>query len=218
VVAQNLVGEKGTAALDRRIGIGLPQEASFRHSIQFAWNEGKHQEVGMAGSAAKVVISERQQGVLQLLSTARTVAQYLVNRATILLLAFQGLDNQAIAAQVSLGRHQVGLWRRRWQDAFPKLLRIECTDEPLALRRAIEDVLSDEQRSGSPGKFTGEQLALLLALACEPPEKSCRPITHWTGAELAQEAMQRGIVDSISPAQVNRYLREAQLQPHKSRY
>jgi putative transposase len=172
----------------------------------------------MAGSAAKVVISERQQAVLRQLSTARAVAQYLVGRATIILLAFRGLDNQTIAARVGLGRHQVGLWRRRWQGALADLLRIECADEPSALRRAIEGVLSDERRSGSPGKFTAEQLALLLALACEPPEKSGRPITHWTGAELAQEAIQRGIVDAISPAQVNRYLREAALQPHKSRY
>jgi transposase len=55
-------------------------------------------------------------------------------------------------------------------------------------------------------------------VACEPPEKSGRPITHWTAAELADEVSQRGIVESISPSQVGRYLREAQLQPHKSRY
>jgi transposase len=178
----------------------------------------RKQEVAMPGSAAKVVISERHQGVLEQLSVARTVAQYLVVRATIILLAFQGLDNQAIAARVGLGRLQVGIWRRRWQEAFDDLIRIECTDDPPALRRAIEKVLRDEHRSGCPGKFTGEQLALLLALACEPPEKSGLPITHWTGAELASEAIKRGIVDSISPSQVNRYLREAELQPHKSRY
>jgi transposase len=57
-----------------------------------------------------------------------------------------------------------------------------------------------------------------LAVACEPPEKSGRPITHWTAHELADEVIKRGIVASISPSQVNRYLREAALQPHKSRY
>jgi transposase len=175
-------------------------------------------EVGMPGSAAKVVISERQQEVLQQLSTARTVAQYLVVRATIILLAFEGIENQEIATRVGVGRHQVGIWRRRWQNALDKLIRIECTDEPPALRRAIEETLSDEHRCGAPGKFTAEQLALLLALACEPPEKSGRPITHWTGAELADEAIQRGIVESISESQFNRYLRAAHLQPHKSRY
>jgi transposase len=172
----------------------------------------------MPGSAAKVVISERQQDLLQQLSTSRTVAQYLVVRATIILLAFGGLGNQEIAVRVGVGRHQVGIWRRRWQDAFDKLILIECTDESPALRRAIEETLRDEHRSGCHGKFTAEQIALLLALACEPPEKSGRPITHWTGAELADEAIQRGIVESISASQVNRYLREAELQPHKSRY
>src|SRR3954447_5161876 len=172
----------------------------------------------MAGSAAKVVISERQQKVLRKLSTATTVAKRLVQRATVILLAFSGVANQDIAAQVGLGRCQVGLWRRRWQDAFAKLIRIECSQDPPALRKAIEGLLSDEPRPGCPGKFTAEQLTQLIALACEPPEKSGRPITHWTGKELAEEAIARGIVGSISPSQVNRYLREAELQPHKSRY
>jgi transposase len=173
----------------------------------------------MPGSAAKVVITERQQAILRKLSTATTAAKRLVQRATIILLAFAGLSNQDIAAQVGLGRHQIGLWRRRWQYAFADLVRIECTEEsPALLRQAIEELLSDEPRPGCPGKFTAEQLALLFALACEPPGKSGRPITHWTGAELADEAVRRGIVTSISTSQVNRLLREAELKPHKSRY
>ena len=44
------------------------------------------------------------------------------------------------------------------------------------------------------------------------------PITHWTAHELADEAQKRGIVASISASQVNRYLNEAKLQPHRSRY
>jgi transposase len=172
----------------------------------------------MSGSAAQVVISERQEKVLRKLSTATTVAKRLVQRATIILLAFSGVANQDIAKQIGLGRCQVGIWRRRWQNAFAKLIRIECSEGPPALRKAIEDLFSDEPRPGCPGKFTAEQLTQLIALACEPPEKSGRPITHWTGKELAEEAIARGIVDSISPSQVNRYLREAELQPHKSRY
>src|SRR3954453_2475984 len=173
----------------------------------------------MAGSAAKVVITERQQEVLRKLSTSKTIALRLVQRATIILLAFAGLANQDIAGKVGLGRHHIGVWRRRWQLAFDDLVRIECTqDEPVNLRRAIEDVLCDEPRPGSPGKFTAEQLTLLFALACEPPQKSGLPITHWTGAELAAEAVKRGIFESISVSQVHRLLREAKLQPHRSRY
>jgi len=172
----------------------------------------------MAGSAATVVITERQQEVLRKLRTAATVAKRLTQRAEVILLAFDGLDNEAIDARVGLERHQVGLWRRRWQRAFAKLIRIECLEAPAALRQALEAVLADEPRPGSPGKFTAEQLALILAVACEPPEKSGRPITHWTGQELADEVVRRGLVEPISASQINRYLREAELQPHKSRY
>jgi transposase len=173
----------------------------------------------MAGSAAKVVITERQQEVLRKMSTATTLAKRLVQRATIILLAFAGMANQDIAARVGLERHQIGIWRRRWQQAFDDLVRIECTeDAPAKLRHAIAAVLADEPRPGCPGKFTAEQITLLFALACEPPEKSGLPITQWTGPELAAEAIKRGIFESISVSQVNRLLREAELQPHKSRY
>ena len=77
---------------------------------------------------------------------------------------------------------------------------------------------ADEPRPGAPAKFTPEQVTQILAVACEPPEKSGRPITHWTAQELTDEVIKRGIVTSISPSQVSRYLREAALQPHKSRY
>src|SRR6516162_10840345 len=132
---------------------------------------GEKEEV-MAGSAAKVVISERQEKVLRKLSTATTVAKRLVQRATLILLAFSGVANQDIAKQVGLGRCQVGIWRRRWQDAFDNLIRIECAEDPPALRKAIEDLLGDEPRPGCPGKFTAQQLTLLIALACEPPQNS----------------------------------------------
>jgi transposase len=85
------------------------------------------------------------------------------------------------------------------------------------LRRAIEAVLTDEPRPGAPAKFTPEQVTQILAVACEPPEISGRPITHWTAQELTDEVIKRRIVAKISPSQVSRYLREAALQPHKSR-
>jgi len=136
----------------------------------------------------------------------------------VVLRAFAGEENREIARPVGLNAQAVGVWRRRWARAWPRLICIECGETQAAHRRAIEEVLSDAPRSGNPGKFTPEQIAQILALACEPPERSGRPITHWTAAELAAEARARGIVASISASQVGRYLREAALQPHKSRY
>src|SRR3982751_4200249 len=172
----------------------------------------------MPGKAAKTIITERQQEILQTFSRAVTAPSRLRQRATIIILAFEGLLNEDIARRVGLTHRQVGRWRRRWAHAWNQLIDIECCESRADLRRAIEAILSDEPRPGAPGKFTPEQVTQILAVACEPPEKSDRPITHWTAQELTDEVIRRGIVASISPVQVSRYLREAALQPHKSRY
>jgi transposase len=172
----------------------------------------------MPGKAAKTTITERQQEILRTFSRAVTAPSRLRQRATIIILAFEGLLNEDIARRVGLTHRQVGCWRRRWANAWNQLIDIECCESRADLRRAIEAVLSDEPRPGAPGKFTPEQVTQILAVACEPPAKSDRPITHWTVQELTDEVIRRGIVESISPAQVYRYLREAALQPHKSRY
>src|SRR5947209_746971 len=171
----------------------------------------------MPGKTAKVTITERQQDILRALHNAPTASSQLRQRAAIILAAFAGRDNPQIAAEVGLSRRQVSLWRRRWADAWDRLIRIECLESHAALRRVIEQVLRDEPRPGPPGKFTPEQIVQILAVACEPPEKSGRPITHWTARELVDEVTLRGIVPSISVAQVGRYHCEAALQPHKKR-
>jgi transposase len=172
----------------------------------------------MPGKAAKVTVTERQHELLLALRNASTAPSHLRQRAAVILLAFDGLRNDEIADRIGLGRFQVGRWRRRWARAWSGLIDLECRETRADLRRAIEAILSDAARPGAPGKFTAEQVTQILAVACEPPEKSGRPITHWTAHELADEVVKRGIVDSISTTQVGRYLREAAMQPHKSRY
>ena len=172
----------------------------------------------MPGKAAKVIITERQHDILLTLRNAVTAPSHLRQRAAIILLAFDGLRNEDITEELSLGGRQVGQWRRRWAKAWSGLIDLECRETKADLRRAIEAILTDSPRPGAPGKFTPEQVAMILAVACEPPEKSGRPITHWTAHELADEAVKRRIVVSISTSQVSRYLREAAMQPHKSRY
>lgn len=170
----------------------------------------------MPGKAAKIQISEKQQLVLQELSRSRTVAKGVVQRATIILLGFQGQMNEEIAGQVGLNRQQVGVWRQRWRDAWESMCVWECA-EPHRLREAILDALSDAPRPGAPAKFTAEQVAQIVALACEPPELSGRPINHWTLRELCDEAVARHIVETISIAHVGRFLQQAALQPHRKK-
>ena len=171
----------------------------------------------MSGKAARVVITERQQVVLQQLSRSTTVAFRLRQRAQLILQAFEKRLNRDIAETVQLGTNQVGAWRKRWQQEFERLTLIEGIEEPIELRRAIEDVLSDEQRSGRPTTFTAEQLTMIFAVACEAVEESGRPVARWTQREIIDEVIKRGIVDSISTSHMSTLLAEAQLQPHKSR-
>ena len=137
-------------------------------------------------------------------------------------MAFEKADNQTIACRLGVCAKTVGLWRRRWRDSFAALLRRQFTECEAAFQRAISECLSDAPRSGSPGKFTPEQIVGLIGIACEPPEKSGRPVTSWTANELADEladeSQTRGLVDSISASHVNRILREVDLQPHRRQY
>ena len=43
---------------------------------------------------------------------------------------------------------------------------------------------------------------MIITVACEPPEKSGRPVTHWTPRELTDEVIKRGIVASIYKSDV----------------
>lgn len=172
----------------------------------------------MSGKAAKINLTEKQQAILAEIGRSTTAPQRLVQRARLILLAFGGMDNRAISLEIGLQRKQVGLWRRRWRQSFDALVAIECRESQAAFRRALVDILNDAPRSGSLGKFTAEQVTQILAVACEPASQSGRPIDAWTGREVADEVIRRGIVPSISTSQVNRYLAEAVLQPHRSRY
>jgi transposase len=170
----------------------------------------------MAGTAAKIIISERQQKLLEEFSKSRTIGKCFSQRASIILLGFTGMLNEEIALQVDLNRIQVGIWRQRWRDAWEGLCVWECT-EPHRLREAILDVLSDAPRPGTPATFTAEQVSHIVALACEPPKLSGRPIDHWTLRELRDEAIARKIVTDISVSQIGRFLQQAAVQPHRKK-
>jgi len=172
----------------------------------------------MPGKAAKVQVTTVMVQILKQLSRSRTAGRDVVSRAHMILMAFQKYNNQAIAASLGVCARTVGKWRRRWRDSYQALLHMQFAENRAAFRRAIVACLSDAPRSGSPGKFTAGQIVGLLGIACKSPEQSGRPVTSWTGRELADESARRGLIDSISASHVNRILREVGLQPHRSQY
>jgi hypothetical protein len=92
----------------------------------------------MPGRTAKVTITERQQDILQTIRNAPTASSQLRQRAALVLLAFAKRSNAEIATEVALSPRQVSIWRRRWANAWDRLIRIECTQCHAGLRRAIE--------------------------------------------------------------------------------
>jgi transposase len=157
--------------------------------------------------AAMITLTTRQRAILEPLARARTAAQRVVERCRIVLLSAEGRGNEDQAEELGIDRQRVRRWRSRWAVASPGLATAEgdgATDK--GLEKLILAVLADDGRSGTPAKFTPEQIAGIIALACEPPADSGLPVSHWTPAELAREAIKRKIVVSISPRHVDRFL------------
>lgn len=159
--------------------------------------------------APTVTLSERQRAILERWrrNKADTPAR-LVERCTIILLSAEGVSNEEQGRRLGVDRQRVRRWRTRWVGNEGRLATAEregVSDKDLA--RLLRELLADEPRPGGPATFTAEQLTQIIAVACEPPADSGRPVTHWTPQELADEVIQRGIVDTISPRHVDRLLK-----------
>jgi putative transposase len=161
------------------------------------------------GRAVEITVSDRQQAILEkwLLNKAGTPYR-LIERCRIILMSAQGLNNTAQGRRLGVDRQRARRWRTRWANNEQRLAAAEqegATDKDLA--KLLASLFEDKERAGAPPKFTAEQLAQIIAVACELPEESDRPVTHWTPRELADEVKERGIVESISPRHVDRVLK-----------
>jgi len=153
-------------------------------------------------------ITEKQGAILQRIIRRAKSPQSLVMRAKIVLAGAKfGCRNQQIARDLGINYQMVSTWRGRWLDAGKVLLEIEAEADDQELEQQLIQVLSDRPRSGAPPTFTAEQICQIIAVACEPPALSERPITEWTPRELADEVIKREIVETISPTQVGRFLK-----------
>src|SRR5437016_11279056 len=126
----------------------------------------------------QIQITVRQQAILEQVVRRTTSPQCEVSRAQIILAAAERKNNQEIAEQLGLTPATVRTWRRRWADAADRLAAFEAQDDEVALRQVVHELLNDNPRSGAPAKFTPEQLCQLVAVSCEPPATSQRPVSQ----------------------------------------
>jgi transposase len=167
-----------------------------------------------------IELTDKQTSMLEQITRRQTASQQLVRRANIILTLNEGGNNTQGASQLNLDRHTIRTWRGRWLEAAPGLLRAELSPviSDKELTGYLDEVLADAPRSGAPATFSPEQIVQIVAVACEKPQDANKPISHWTHQELAAEVIKRAIVPTISGRQVGRFLSEADLKPHLSRY
>jgi len=126
---------------------------------------------------------------LQTMTRSRSLAQALAQRAKIILLAADGLNNSTIAMQLGLSRPTVGKWRRRF------------------LSQGLVG-LYEEARPGAPRTINDEKVAALLRQTLNSKPKAA---PHWTCRSLAAET-------GVSFATVHRLWRAFGLQPHRQKH
>ena len=158
---------------------------------------------------AQIELSAEETAALEQLVRRASAANRLVVRAKIILKLAAGASNCQIARQLEIDRGKVIGWRNRWLQDWARVKAQVGAEKSLS--EAVEEVLGDKPRTGAPADFTAEQIVQIIAIACEKPEESNRPISHWSSRELADEALKRKIVSQISPRTVGRFLKSGGL-------
>jgi putative transposase len=147
----------------------------------------------------EVVLSAAERAALERLVRAHTTGQQLAVRARVVLLAADGMTTSAVARALGLHVDTARRWRARWR---------QYRDVPLA-ELSVAARLADAPKPGAPARLTPEQVCRLIALACALPATTGRPISQWTGRELAAEVVRRGITARLSPRHAARLLKSS---------
>jgi len=114
--------------------------------------------------APEIVLSPDEKKTLEKRARSNTSSVRLARRAKIILLAAQGLDNHAIAAQLDTGRVQVGRWRTRYATG------------------GLDAIVQDLPRGGRKTRVDHQKIVALTT------QTTPRNATHWSTRTLAEAA------------------------------
>jgi putative transposase len=145
----------------------------------------------------EIKLTDKERQGLEKLVRRHNTSQQIALRGRIILAAADGKNNAQIAQEFEINVDTPRLWRRRWLVLSP----ISLDD------LSVEERLEDLPRPGAPPQITADQRCQIEAMACEDPEDSGRPISHWTAREIADEIIERGILETISPRHAARLLK-----------
>ena len=161
----------------------------------------------------KLILTPTQTKLVTALVHATTSPQCVVLRGKLILEYEQSGNKSHIATKYDVGRDTVRRWCERWQQSQSELGRLEAeylagTVSLTKYAHAIETLLSDAQRPGAPATFSEAEKQQIITMATRRPEDEGVPVEHWSHELLAQAVIEKGIVKTISPAQIGRFLKK----------
>ncbi len=158
-------------------------------------------------SARPIVLSKRQQRLLETERSCSKVACDAKVRIDIILLAAQGVSTNQIVRQLGSTYPTVQKWRNRWHEGQAALHTfeqgIDQAPGDAALLHQIYVLISDRARPGRPAQISLAQCQAIQVMACGKPADYELPFEEWTGELLARTAIKRGVIPSITGRYVN---------------
>jgi transposase len=133
----------------------------------------------------ELTLSERRK--LERLSKARSSALRVQERAQIVLLAAQGMQNKDIARETGMDPGKIGRWRQRYA------------------KMGLDGILKDKTRPGRIPPISASLRSRIIKMTLtETPDGA----THWSQASMAREV-------GVSPATIGRIWAANGLKPHR---
>lgn len=137
--------------------------------------------------APTITLTAAERAKLDRLTRARSAPRRLQERASIVLLAAEGLENKQIARRLKQDPGKVGRWRRRYVES------------------GMKGIEKDKSRPGRIEPLSPETRSQIIELTVnsKPPNA-----THWTRTNMAKEV-------GVSPSSVGRVWAANGLKPHR---
>ena len=154
-----------------------------------------------------LTLTDAQHTVLTELTRRHSTPQRIALRARLILAISVPHRVTTVSRDLAITDKTLHHWRQVWLAAADALRVAETDSDPKRLATVIRATLTDDARPGTPALFSAEQIAQIMAIACEAPPEGT---SHWTQPEIARTAIQRGIVPAISARSVGRFLKRSQ--------
>ncbi len=139
--------------------------------------------------AAAVTLSPEQTEVLERMARARSLPARVVERARVVLMAADGLENKEIAGRMNMTPEKAARWRNRF------------------LAGGVAALQKDAPRPGKPRTITERKVKRVVEMTLHNKPANA---THWSTRTMARAA-------GISEASVRRIWRAHGLKPHQVR-